>query len=255
MLLSKSSNNRRSSSPSKSGNSHRTGAKKPKSCLNCMVVLAILAGIGIFFYNSPLFKVSDIQITGVDSTYATEIYNSVIGPVQNQKLFTIEKGYLSNLLNEKYPNLKLIDIKYNFPNKYTANVSKREEKYTVQASNGVFDVDGEGMVLGAATEASPSEGFDVIYDRSLEVGQRVQDLSLQAAFTYSEVSKNIRVENDQLHLSLDNGSQVILPQNAAVSKVNEFYTMLQKIIQKYTIDNRPIEYIDLRFNKPVIKYN
>lgn len=220
-----------------------------------MVILAILAGVGIFLYNSSLFKVADLEIIGVDPEYAEEIYGTVIEPVQNQKLFTIEKGYLTNLLNEKFPNLKLNDVKYNFPNKYTANVTKREEKYLVQAQNGVFNVDGEGMVLGAATEASPSEGFDVIYDRSLEVGQKVQDLSLQAAFTYSEVSKNIKVENDQLNLSLDNGSKVILPQNTAVSKVNEFYTMLQKIIQKYTIDNRPIEYIDLRFTKPVIKYD
>jgi hypothetical protein len=210
----------------------------------------------ILFFQQSFLNVGDIDINGIkDAGVAAEAYNYLIAPIKNQKITGVEKGYLTNLINEKFPNLKLDDIKYKFPNKYELDMSEREKKYNIQAANGSFTADKDGFVVSEAQEASPSINFDIIYDKSLKVGEKVQDATLQAALLYSNVNQTIKIENDQVTVELQNGGKVILPKNPTTSKANELYSQLQKIIQKYTIDNRQIDFIDLRFSKPVIKYN
>lgn len=227
-----------------------------KSGMVRLIVMLVLVGIIVYFiYNSSFLKVNSIKISGVDQASANEVSDYILETFHNKKVYSVKEGYVTGLINQKFPNLKLDEVKYNFPNNFELNFSERNETYQVQASNGVFKVDNEGFVLGEAEEASPSAGFDVIYDKSLEVGKKIEDASLQAGLVYSELNQRIKIENDQIEFSLDDGGKVILPQNTAVAKVTDFYNILQKIIQKYTIDNRQIEFIDLRFQKPVIKYS
>ncbi len=233
---------------------------KGRGFLNFLILAGIVGLSAFFLLNSSLLDVQDIEITGIDQTRASETHDYISNSLKNQKIYSVERGYLTSAINEKFPDLKLNEIKYEFPNKYEVSMSEREKKYLIQASNGTFIADDEGFVLGVATEAadvaeaSPSVDFDVIYDRSLEVGKKIEDASLRAALIYSDLNQNIKVENGQIQLGLENGGKIILPENKAVSKVSEFFTLLQKIIQKYTIENRQIEFIDLRFSKPVIKY-
>lgn len=227
-------------------------ATQKKNPFRFVVLLLVLAGIGYFIFSSPFFKVADVKITGVDQSYASAVYDAIAETIKEKNVYNIREGYVSALISEKFPNLKLNDIKYNFPNKIEADLSQREEKYQIQAANGTFASDEEGFIVAQTEEASSS--MDIIYDKSLEIGQRVEDVSFQAALIYSQLNQNIKIEGGQIQLTLNNGAKVILPENAAVSKATETYTLLQKIIQKYSIDNRQIEFIDLRFEKPVIKY-
>lgn len=223
--------------------------------IRLIVWVIILSAAGYFIYNSSVLKVNDIKISGIDDAYASEVYTQVLNSVKDESIYSIKEGYITDLINEKYPNLKLNEITYSFPNNFEINLSKRDETYNVQATNGVFKLDSEGFVLGETDESTSSMELDVIYDKTLEVGKKIEDASLQAGLIYSDLNQRIKIENDQVEFNLDNGGKVILPQNTAISRVNNFYNILQKIIQKYSIDNRQIEFIDLRFEKPVIKYS
>lgn len=227
-------------------------APQKKNPFRFVVLLAILGGIGYFIFTSPFLKVADIKITGVDPTYASAVYDAIGQTIKEKNVYNIHEGYVSDLISQNFPNLKLNEVKYNFPNKIEADLSQREAKYQVQATNGTFATDEEGFIIAETQEASSS--MDIIYDKSLEIGQRVEDVSFQAALIYSQLNQNIKIQGGQIQLTLNNGAKVILPENVAVSKANETFTLLQKIIQKYSIDNRQIEFIDLRFEKPVIKY-
>jgi cell division septal protein FtsQ len=227
---------------------------KSRGFFNSLIFVLIVGAAVWFLLNSSLLNVKDIKITGIDKVGSAETHDFISDSFEGTKIYSVEKGVLTSAINEKFPNLKLNEIKYKFPNTYEVNMSEREEKYVIQAANGTFIADDEGFVLGAATEASPSADFDVIYDRSLEVGKKIEDASLRAALIYSDLNQTIKVENGQIQFNLENGGKIILPESSAVSKVSEFFTLLQKIIQKYTIENKQVEFIDLRFSKPVIKY-
>lgn len=228
--------------------------KRKLGCLKWLVFLLLLIVGGIYLFNSSLVNVGDIEVRGISDDQVSKVYESMIFGLKDEKIYGVEQGALTNLINEQFPYLKLNDIEYQFPNNLVLDMSERTEKYKFVSDNKVYVADEEGFVLGEVDESTTSADLNLIYDKTVEVGQKVQDATFQAGLIYSELNQKVKIENDEIKLELDNGGKVILPANDAVSRANEVYSLLQKLVRKYTIDTRQIDFIDLRFSKPVIKY-
>lgn len=218
-----------------------------------MIAILALGVIAWVVLYSDFFKISEVEIAGVDDSELASIHSSVEPLVKDKFSYSMDLSDIQSLVTDKMPGLKVENVKYIFPNKISLTVNERPKQYLIIAQNGLFSVDDEGMVLGseANTEAAENE---VKYDKSLTIGEKIEDPVLKSALEYSTIDENVEVVEDEIIVNLNEGGKVILPQNGAVENVNELSSLLQKIIQKYTIERRNIDLIDLRFDKPVIKY-
>ena len=99
-------------------------------------------------------------------------------------------------------------------------------------------------------ESTEEGNAQIEYQSDLLVRRHIEDQKLIAGLKYSTLDAKVIVGNE-ISITFEDGSKVILPedQNAEI-----ILDILKKIRQKYTIENRAIELIDLRYSKPIIKF-
>ncbi len=226
---------------------------KLRGCL--FLILIVVVAVYIVYLQTDLLKYREIEITGISDQNLLRAHDILSENVKGNNFFSINKKEINALMAEYAPDLKVDGISYTFPNKLSINLKEREEKYLVEASNGVFKIDKERYVMGVSDGFAEVNDVDVIYDEPLGSGEEVSDGVLQAGLVYVGLDRKVQISSGEISIKLDNGGKVILPTEAAVKRVNELSEVLKKITQKYTIEGEEIKLIDLRFSKPVIKLN
>lgn len=220
--------------------------------------VVVLFGYGVYWvvYESKFFEVTEVEILGVSDYDTLVIYEKLKDEVLGEAFFSVNANRLSETFQRELPAYKINELRYTFPSKLSISLDERIPEYNVKAENGTFEIDEEGYVLGILNNAPDINAvIDVIYDKSLEVGKDIQDSTLDAALKYSNLDQNVQIEDDDIVIDLNSGGRVILPKDVASDNVNHIFILLQNIIQKYTIEGRDIDIIDLRFSKPIIKYS
>ena len=228
-------------------------SSKISRLLRLLLGLVIIGAASlVFVLKSPFFDVKELNIEGISDLESAVANNAIWKNIDGKKIFNINQKYISDVIERSSPEYKVTSYSYTFPNKIHLTLGKREAKYIIQASNGFFSADAEGFII---EKLSTSKYSNVIYDKSIETGKKVSDLYLKAALSYANLNQIINVSDNKITITLKNGGTVILPVDSAVKNISELSKTLQKIIQKYTIEGRELELIDLRFSKPLVKYN
>lgn len=70
---------------------------------------------------------------------------------------------------------------------------------------------------------------------------------------FSEIGGTVEKQDDKVIIIFDDESKAFLPNSEDESAVMNLLDMLKKIRQKYTIENKVVDIIDLRYSRPIIK--
>jgi hypothetical protein len=255
--------------------------------------LAIIAGIIIVLILAFLviqekftIKLIDTKINNVDC--AEDLLSFVEKKLVGQKIWTIDKIKISNEVKNRYQCISRVDIKITYPDKVSMEVYKKspaaiislikkEEKIsTTSASFKIlqdasasakvefkigeiktsFLVDNEGLIFNdkepqneslpkifIAEEFLLGEKMDPnIIKGTLWILNKVKELGVFA--------KEARIYPSQ-DLIINTDPKLIFSLN---EDINKQLASLQLILQKAKIDEEVMEFIDLRFSKPVVKY-
>ena len=233
----------------KSYNSSRQSRKK--KTLFWLLILLIVVAFSTFFV-SKFLKITEFEIAGISEVTAAPLYSGLVQTFQNQSIFSFSDDAFAVYFSEDFPEYEFIGYRYILPNKVVIQVKNRKKAHTVSDVNGdVFSVDETGYVF-FMNESDVKA--NVYYDKPIYIADYVNDTILVDAFLYSEVGSDVVVKGEEMSINLDSGGKVILPKNVDKKRVNEISDVLQKILQKYRIEGTGIEFIDMRFSKPVIKF-
>lgn len=230
---------------------------KLRKLITVLFLLVVVIGIGYFAaLKSNFFKIDEIEILGLAEHESVTVNQKVGEILKGQSIFLVSRDYVSKRLSESLPWVKLENVKYTLPGKLSLNLEGRPIVYRVKSQDKIYKLDKDAYVVESSKVSETSSESDTIqYDKELTVGQTISDHVLKAALLYSTLKQNITVQNNEITIQMKEGGKIILPLNKAVSEVTETVELLQKVLQKYTIEGKAIELIDLRFSKPVVKYH
>lgn len=234
--------------------------KKPKRKIVLNKKYPILLGffLIVFFtyyllFLSAFFNIKEVSLSGLVEADIYRINDTFSEKLIGKKIFLVGNKVLNDFVSQNAPDYKFVKLNRIYPGKIIIEMEKRNPSMVVKATNGTFIIDNENFIMGS-TNTFVGYSTNVDYDKDLSIGEQIKDPILISSFKYSGSYGVVFIENNLISIRLNEGGKVILPADINESQIENLSTTLQKIIQKYTIENKEIDNIDLRFSKPLIKY-
>lgn len=199
------------------------------------------------------FKINEILVLSEsisNSSDVLKITDEVNQSFRGKSIFMVDAKDIQSFISRNTGLYRVSDFAKTYPSKIEFKISLIGAKYFVKASNGVYSISPEFLVL---EKLDDSRETNLNYDFSLQLGQQITDNNLISGMRYSELQDSNVTVSTQISLSVGDNVQVILPSDKD-SSPEQVLNLLKKILQKYSIDNRELEIIDLRYSEPLIKF-
>jgi cell division protein FtsQ len=114
-------------------------------------LLAICSFALLTAWRSPQYKVSTIQIKGVNRLSEEEVLNAL--DIYGKHIFALEKQSVIEPLSRAFPELKDIRVEFSLPAKVFLTVTERQPMITWQTNETQIWIDSEGYLIPANSEA------------------------------------------------------------------------------------------------------
>lgn len=229
--------------------------KKRKNKVFALFVLVCGVVLSVYYilFHSFFFDIEEVELsTDVSEIGIVRLHNILNEKVIHKNIFQVRFSYIEKVVNEEAPQFKVISLARLLPNKIFLKLKERKNKYLVRAKNGYFVLDGVGFIIESGISGEEKK-IDIDYDMILNRGVSANSV-LKVAMLYAGSGQRVIVRDGEIMLRLDNGGTVLLPSMSDGESIFKTLSVLKKIIQKYTIEDRELELIDLRYSKPVIKF-
>jgi cell division septal protein FtsQ len=224
------------------------------------IFVFIFSEIKDFFLNSPYFRIKTIVIEDPNLQF---IEKQDLARLKGKSIFLVDANQLQRQLAFRYPQVAALKVMKNFPNQISIVARKRFPLAQVAFHNRLLTVDVNGAVLSLDSSLDPNltsvSGIKLNNGR-LSVGSLIKDDRLTMALKLIRQIKmtpslgNIKITKinmeslSGIEIYLPNDFKIILDQDSAQDKLN----VLAMILSQRQVDLNTLNYIDLRFNEPVL---
>lgn len=246
-----------------------------------LIVLCICTVlVTLFFLKGKLFIVKQVSVTtnkiGCTSSDQIKSASALLG----QSFFALDEKKITNILLEKFICVKDVNLITTFPNKVKVKVSGREpaailvtlKSKSASASSFIEDIatpsaedmpdafliDSQGVIF-SKDGGDLSSPMVYMYDLSLSLGKKLNSEFIQNVLKILDKAKTFGVSNKQSWVSDD-----IFLINSDVPPLKIVFRLddrtdiqiasLQLILAEAKIYSKQVEFIDLRFDKPIIRF-
>ncbi|MCL5784010.1 MAG: FtsQ-type POTRA domain-containing protein [Patescibacteria group bacterium] len=244
------------------------------------IILILLVIVSVYFLiRSGLFSVKqvNIDVNGLECADANQLKNSA--KIVNQNFFLLDSAKIEVSLKNKFFCIKSVMLSKQFPNKVKMQVLGRQpfavlvdlkDKPASSSSlleniatpsagqiNNSYIVDNEGVVFD-----NDKDNLNIpkiyTYDSNMSLGKSLTDDPNINPLKILEKVKSLGIEiqeswlnDDYLQVLGDSKLQIIFALN---DKIDIQLASLQLILAEAKINSRDLEFIDLRFDKPIVKF-
>ncbi len=211
--------------------------------------IVIFSVLGYLYKDLP--KISYVNIYDGNNILREE---SVVDELQGKYWINVSDDYIKKIVEDANSKYEVENLKRDYiKSQLIIYLVKRQPKYYIKSSYGNFLVDENGFVISKSA-TNPDKLTTVVYDRDdIEVGTYIDSNILKSAIWYAQHELPINIKDDVLTTTVEN-VLIYLPVVKTLEEANRKVSLLQKVIQQYTIKDKKIENIDLRFSDPLIKY-
>lgn len=248
-----------------------------------LIVLVVVAG-GFFFLTSNFFyiKYLDVQTERVNCTSTEDLKNT--SQILDRSIFFLDKQIVEDKLRKRYVCVKGISLSPEFPNRIKMQVFGRTPVFQLlrlpekePSSSAVFEdflnkdssesakenskikdkylVDEEGVLFSKDEIGSLKKLY--FFDDSLTLGQKLDQNIFE---NYQEVIKKLAVlaiasEEAKIYSNkylLYNAKPKLIIDLSG--NINTQLASLQLILSRAKIEGKEMEFIDTRFENPIVKY-
>ena len=262
-----------------------TKSKRYKKLILLLGFLFILVILIATFLKFNLLSVGEIELktNNVDCVTSDELKNTA--NLQGQNILFLNESSLEKRLKEKFLCIRKIKIHKNLPQKVILEVEGRQPvailieskiKESISTSRAEaslsaieasvsaqfvfvgdgdkFLVDDEGVIFAKTSGDAPKVYFEGI---PLTLGKKIEKEIVKNALKVLEKVKDFGVEvgetkiYSQNTLLVNSTPKMIFSLN---SSIDLQVAALQLLLQQAKINEENMEFIDLRFEKPIIKY-
>lgn len=255
--------------------------RKPVGILKYFLIACLfLIFLVVFVLKDKLFIVGQIEVTAnqVGCTSSDQIKNS--SSLLGQSFFALDERKITKSLLEKFICIKSINLSKTLPDKIDLKVTGRDpaailislksksasassliENTATPSAQDVADafvVDGEGVIFAKDTEKLNIPKV-YLYDLSLSLGKKLKGdfisnvlKILDKVKTFGETIKESWVSDDIFLINSDTHSLKIVFRLDDKTEIQ--LASLQLILTEAKINLKQLEFIDLRFDKPIVKF-
>jgi|SRR3989344_1208298 len=272
----------------------RKTIKEKKSARRLQRVLVLLCSIGIvsliyIIFVSPLFRISNIEVKldKINCTDENAIKEAI--NLNNQWIFKIDKSFEESL-KRKFSCIHQISSQIVLPSSFQINASGRQPLAVIKilkpessqsavlaepliissdsakvirqsfldfsklVSDSSFIVDSEGVVFAVGED--PSLPILFLAGGNLKLGEIVKDDLVKNAVM---ILSGLKVLNLNVSSSKIVGNSLVINSEpkilfALVRDIKDQLASLQLILQEAKMEDATMEFVDLRFRNPVVKY-
>lgn len=121
-------------------------SNRKKLIASCCILLMIIIAITIYLFTTPMFNITNIEITGNEKN-SIETYISLTRiDLNNTNIFATTKNkIIKNVKENSY--VEEVEVKRKLPNTIQINIIERKPVYEVQYGEGYIYLDKQGYVL------------------------------------------------------------------------------------------------------------
>jgi cell division septal protein FtsQ len=216
------------------------------------LTLLILFTITFILYTLfiQLFKLKEIQVFG----------ENVNLQVNQQKLpenlIFLNTSVIEKQLANKYPQIDIIHLQKRYPHTLLITIRFKKAVAQILGGNQRFFVDANGIVLGIP---KPGDRLPVINIPISDIsqGEEITDINILKCLKFIknlpmeiQVKEITMPDTQTIRADIDKTS-IIIDQSTPIGPA---VTTLQRLITGFRMKGTMPVYIDLRFDKPIIKY-
>ena len=187
--------------------------KKIKKIIKMILLLAIIIGGICFALISPIFNVTDIQVTG-NNKINSETIVSLSQPQIGQNIIRFNKN---KVINEIKTNayVENANIKRKIPSKIEITIEEREQNYNVEFLNGYAYINNQGYILEISEQKLDLPvimGINTPQEQIIE-GNRLNDEDLEKLETVIQIMnicKSYELDKKVSSIDITNKSDYIM---------------------------------------------
>jgi cell division septal protein FtsQ len=185
-----------------------------------------------------------------------------------QNIFQLNLQREAQRLNRMYPDYKRVMLRRLLPNKIIAEFIPRRPVAILRLSDDFF-LDGDGVLFRAISQEYSNLQLPLIIGLTPRIshprsGIRYNEESLLATLEFinslnkdSKLTEQLKIEQinlanvNDVFLFTTDGSRINL---GGFGSLNKDLLILQRLVNEINLDLTNVEYIDLRFREPAVKY-
>ncbi len=237
----------------------KKAANREKKTLTWGLTVAFIVLVGAFlFLRSEYFAVSNYVITGTSAVTREDIVARCSQLAPNVFAFDLDKA---KMLIQASPWVQSVVCSRKLPDTVLISIVERTPVVFVPMENGTWLSDPQGRILaeddgkwpglialtGVSGQASSGQFLD-----DAEYGWAFRVLAALGQVSRTKVTE-IHVQDGECTLILDDECRVLMGKEAP--GVSQKSLLLESILQDLSQDGSLVEHVDLRFDKPVVKFS
>ena len=125
--------------------------KRIKLVLKIILLIGIIAGGIVYALTSPMFNISDIQVSG-NSQVSSDTIISLSQLKKDENIFKFNSSQIINYIKEN-PYIESVNISRKIPNTVTINVTERVPTYSVDFMEKYAYIDTQGYILEISSDS------------------------------------------------------------------------------------------------------
>ena len=210
--------------------------------------------------NSNLFTVGTIVVSGNKYVQVEDIYNIADIP-ERVNIFKLSTAQIAKRLSSDL-RIAGVNVHRQFPAAIVIEVKERQPLAYAVTQFGFVQLDKQGVIM-AAFKNIHAHNIPLITGVILGncyVGDRTDTPELNNALSFLSFLDE-KIISQLSEISIKDSSQIIIYTNNSIQirvgnneRFSEKARWLQEIIEEITVRKMLVEYVDLNFNEPIIKF-
>lgn len=236
--------------------------------------MVICSGI-YWIVKNNLFEIKKTEINLVETSCVTKDQVLEKLSLLNQNIFLFEKSLDINVFKNQFFCVKSVQVEKHYPNQVLVTVNGRIPIANVLTVSKVASSSASASATFISTSSAKEDSFLVddegiifakefkqnlvnvsFVDQKFILGQKIEKNIIQPLLEIIKRLKDLSINIEYINVQEDTITLVYKPIIFFTTKrdVNKQVASLQLILEKAKIEAKELELIDVRFEKPIIKY-
>ena len=206
-----------------------------KSILKILLLFAIIVGILLFLFISPVFNIKNINVQG-NNKINTEEIESLSKINMNENIFRFSSRQIEENVKEN-AYIDTVEVKRKIPNTVEIIVTEREAKYQLEYGNAFVYIDGNGNILEISNENANLpiiRGYSTAQE-NIQVGNKLVDEDCNKLLTiekFLRVAKTNEIYDIMTYIDISNAKdyKFELPSKGKVAYLGDDTNINDKIL-------------------------
>lgn len=206
-----------------------------KIILKILLLFAIIIGILLFLFISPVFNIKNINVQGNSKINTAEI-ESLSKINMNENIFRFSSRKIEENVKEN-AYIDTVEVKRKIPDTVEIIVTERETKYQLEYGNAFVYIDGNGNILEISNENANLpiiRGYSTVQE-NIQVGNKLVDEDCNKLLTvekFLRAAKSNEIYDIITYIDISNDSdyKVELPSKGKVAYLGDETNINDKIL-------------------------